>query len=72
MHEQDHKEVRAALQRAFPPVDPELRRDLWPSMVRRLEMPRVVVPWYDWALAATLAAVFIFFPKLVLLLAYHL
>ena len=72
---QEHSElekIRESLQRAFPAVDHELRRDLWPLMLRRMETPARVVPWYDWALAASLVVTFIFFPKLALLLAYHL
>ena len=68
----DEEEIRAALQDAFPPVDNELRRDLWPVMLRRLEEPAQKVPWYDWVLAGGLAGVTVFFPKLILLLAYHL
>lgn len=68
----DEEEIRAVLRTAYPPVDTELRRDLWPAMLRRLEEPPRRVPWYDWALAGGLAGVTIFFPKLILLLAYHL
>ena len=31
-----------------------------------------VVPWYDWALAGAVTVLFVFVPKLALLLAYHL
>jgi hypothetical protein len=50
----------------------ELRRDLWPDMLRRLERPQVRVPWFDWALLATAGAAAIFFPALVPALLYHL
>jgi hypothetical protein len=72
---QEHSElekIRESLKLAFPPVDHELRRDLWPSMLRRMEMPVRAVPWYDWALAAAVAVLFVSVPKLALLLAYHL
>lgn len=68
----DEEEIRAALKRVFPEPDTDLRHDLWPAMLRRLEIPAVTVPWYDWALAACLAAVVIFLPKFVLFFAYHL
>jgi hypothetical protein len=68
----DEEEIQAALQEAFPPVDSELRRDLWPVMLRRLDAPTQKVPWYDWVLAGGLAGVAVFFPKLILLFAYHL
>jgi hypothetical protein len=41
-------------------------------MLRRMEQPRRGVPWFDWALAGAVTAAFVFFPKLALLLAYHL
>ncbi|HKD13083.1 MAG TPA: hypothetical protein VKD65_03045 [Candidatus Angelobacter sp.] len=68
----DEEEIRAALKRAFAEPDTELRRDLWSSMLQRLETPRITVPWYDWALAACVVAVVILFPKFILFFAYHL
>jgi hypothetical protein len=69
--------TREKLRDAVPPLDElengvELRRDLWPDMLRRLERPRVRVPWFDWALLATASAVAIFFPALIPALLYHL
>jgi len=61
------------LKKAFPVVDTELRRDLWPEMLRRLETSPVKVPWYDWALAAGVVASGLLFPAFALFLfAYHL
>ena len=70
----DEEEVRAALRGAFPAVDTEPLRDLWPAMLRRMEeaAPAARVPWYDWALAIGLAAAVVVFPKCLLLFAYHL
>lgn len=68
----DVEEIRAALREAFPPVSTELRRDLWPNMLRRLNPPPQKVAWYDWALAGGLAGVIVLFPKLLLLFVYHL
>jgi hypothetical protein len=71
--EDREEEVRAALQKTFPAAEAELGRDLWPAMLRRMqEQPAPGVPWYDWALAASLLAMAIFFPKIALLFAYHL
>lgn len=70
--ERDAEKIRESLKLAFPPVDHELRRDLWPLMLRRMEAPARAVPWYDWALAAGLMGACVFFPRLALLLAYHL
>ena len=72
MQQHDDEEIREALKLAFPPVDQELRRDLWPLMLRRMETPARAVPWYDWALAGAVTVLFVFVPKLALLLAYHL
>lgn len=69
--------MREKLRDAVPPLDElqneaELRRDLWPDMLRRLERPRVRVPWFDWALLAAASAAAIFFPALIPALLYHL
>jgi hypothetical protein len=68
----DEKEIRQALQAAFPAVDTGLRRDLWPDLLRRIETPPALVPWYDWILASCLAICVFFLPKFALLFAYHL
>jgi len=43
-------------------------------MLRRMDNARArpAVPWYDWVLAGAVTVAFLFFPKLALLLAYHL
>ena len=69
--------MREELRDAVPPIDElgqeaELRRDLWPDMLRRLERPPVRVPWFDWVLLATASAAAIFFPALIPALLYHL
>lgn len=72
MTEDDDRKVRDALRKSFSPVNTELRRDLWPQVLRRLEHRPARVPWYDWALAGLSAAMFLAFPRLILVLAYHL
>jgi hypothetical protein len=76
MQEHDNGKMREALKLAFPAVDQELQRDLWPLMLRRMDDAKAqadpVVPWYDWVLAGAVTVAFVFFPKLALLLAYHL
>ncbi|HEY6373606.1 MAG TPA: hypothetical protein VIX37_23730 [Candidatus Sulfotelmatobacter sp.] len=64
--------IREALKQSFPPVNPELRRDLWPAVLRKLDAHPARVPWYDWALIGVSASVFLFFPQLILVFAYHL
>lgn len=74
MNPDDHEEqeIRAALRSAFPVSETELRRDLWPVLLRRLDAQPIKVPWYDWALAAVLFLSVFVFPKLVLFFAYQL
>jgi hypothetical protein len=76
MKEPDHDEVTAIVKDVFPPVDTELRRDLWPAMLRRMDTAPVTtptrMPWYDWVLAGCLAGAALVFPKFLLLVAYHL
>ena len=72
MTEQDDHQIREALQQSFPPVNTELNRDLWPAVLRKLDASPARVPWYDWALAGLSAVMFLAFPRLILLLAYHL
>ena len=66
------QQIRDALKRSFSPVNAELRRDLWPDVLRRLDARSVGVPWYDWALGGLSAVAFLVFPQLVLVFAYHL
>lgn len=72
MSEQVHDDVRRLLQDAFPPVNAELRRDLWPAMSRTLDTRARRVVWYDWALAGIAGSVIAAFPDLLLVLLYHL
>jgi hypothetical protein len=50
----------------------DLRRDLWPAMLRRLEAGVGVVPWFDWALLAAVAVWLAFFPGAIPVLLFHL
>ena len=72
MTEPDDRQLRDALKQSFPPVKTELRRDLWSDVLRRLDYHPIRVPWYDWALAGLSAAMFLAFPRFVLVFAYHL
>ena len=70
------KEMKELLKQAIAPMkDSELRRDLWPQMLAKLEeQPATVhvIPWFDWALAALAGATLIFFPGIIPALFYHL
>lgn len=73
MSEQNDKKLQELLRTAIPPVgDVELRRELWPEMVRRLEERALRVPWFDWALATVPAVWLGFFPELIPVFLYLL
>ena len=72
MSEQDHDDIRTLLLEAFPRVNAELRRDLWPAMSRTLDARARRIVWYDWALAGLASSVIVAFPDLILVLLYHL
>jgi len=72
MAEQDDRQIREALRESFPPVNAELRRDLWPAVLRKLDARPIRMPWYDLALTGLSASVLVFFPQLILVFAYHL
>lgn len=60
------------LRDAMPPMNTELRRDLWPAMRERLQRPRIAITRFDWALIAAVIAAIAIFPQSVLTLLYHL
>lgn len=72
MTEYDDRQIREVLQQSFPSVSRELRRDLWPTVLRKIDARPARVPWYDWVLIGLSASVFLFFPQLILVFAYHL
>ncbi len=66
-------ELQQLLKSAVPPVvDTELKHDLWPRMLRRLDERRLPVLWFDWALVAFVAVCLLAFPATVPGLLYHL
>ncbi len=72
-NQEDEKELKVLLKQALGPVqsaDPQ--HDLWPQMLRRLDAQPLRVPWFDWALAAAVAAALLFFPGTIPALLYHL
>ena len=72
-NQENDNELKALLKQALPPVqDKELQRDLWPQMLRRLDEQPLRVPWFDWVLAALLAASLLLFPGTIPALLYHL
>jgi hypothetical protein len=72
MNERDEALKELLKRAAGGPADRELKRDLWPEMLRRLERPPVRVPWWDWALAAALLLCLLLFPETILAVLYLL
>jgi len=72
MTEIDERQMCEALKQSFPPVHAELARDLWPDVLRKLDARPSHVPWYDWALIALSLTLLLVFPRLILVVAYHL
>lgn len=77
MNENDQQErITQVLKTSLPAMgsgdETQLRRDLWPAMLKRLEAPPSAVPWFDWALLATVAAWLVFFPGAIPVMLYHL
>jgi hypothetical protein len=73
MNEQNEEKIKELLKYSIAPVaDIELRRDLWPEMLKKLSQQPASVPWFDWALAAILSALLIVFPGAIPALLYHL
>ena len=76
INEDPNRQTQDLLKQSIAPArDTVLRRDLWPQMLRKLDeqpAPAIHVPWFDWALAAILSAVLIFFPGSIPVLFYHL
>ena len=73
MNEHNDQELRAALRSAIARLeDPELKRDLWPRMLQRLDQSPIRASWLDWALAVLLLVWLAVFPEAIPVLLYHL
>jgi len=73
MSEREIVKLKKLLKNTLDPAgDAELRRDLWPEMLRRLDERPVRVPWWDWALLVGVVALFCLFPGTIPALLYHL
>jgi hypothetical protein len=68
----NNENIRELLKQSLAPANPELERDLWPQMLRRLEAHSAAVPWFDWALLALVALCLFLAPNTIPLLLYHL
>jgi hypothetical protein len=73
MNEKISDSIRGLLRQALPPMaDPELGRDLWPQLLRRLDERPSRIPWFDWSLVALVAIWAISSPQLIPILLFHL
>lgn len=76
MNHQNDSDLRELLRQSLPSgASPELRRDLWPQMLSKLEEQSALtirVPWFDWVLAALASAALLFFPEIIPAFFYHL
>ena len=65
--------LKRLLKAALPPSagEPEPSRDLWPSVLRRLDTKRAT-PWYDWALLAGVLGLAGLFPAAIPVFLYYL
>jgi hypothetical protein len=53
-------------------TDLELKRDLWPRMLQKLDERPFGASWLDWVLAALLPIWLMLFPSVIPGLVYHL
>ena len=79
MNANDHDHIKKLLRQSLPPVnsDEGPGRDLWPDVLRRLDVG-VVAPaspgwaWFDGALLAGLVGLAVIFPASIPVLLYYL
>ena len=72
MTDPNDDQIRDLLKQSIGPAGGELRGDLWPGMLRRMQEHSAKVPWFDWALLAALALWLCFAPGAIPVLLYHL
>jgi len=73
MNRDENEKLETLLRTAIVPIDDsELKHDLWPQMLVRLEVGVARIPWFDWALAALVAGWILVDPQTILALLYHL
>lgn len=70
----ESERVKQLLKSALPRIaeGAEPARDLWPDMLRKMELEPVRIPWFDWALAGGLVALAAAFPTAIPVLLYYL
>ncbi|MGD0628790.1 MAG: hypothetical protein ABR987_05530 [Terracidiphilus sp.] len=72
-HDQEEDRMKELLQQSVPPLgEHEPARDLWPTMLHRLDRKPAATPWFDWALLAGLVGIAALFPTAIPVLLYYL
>jgi hypothetical protein len=65
--------IRRQLKLALPPLgEVELKADLWPQMLRRLDEAPVRFGWFESVLAGLVALTFAIYPRAILTMLYNL
>ena len=65
--------IRRQLKTALPPMNElDLKTDLWPRMLRRLEESPARFGWFEVALAGLVALTFAIYPQAIFVMLYHL
>ena len=73
MNEPNDEQLRELLRSALAPVaDTDLKQDLWPRMLRKLDEQTSRVSWVDWVLIAVVSVLLFLFPEVIPALLYHL
>jgi hypothetical protein len=73
MTDEREKQMAELLKRHVPPIRRELRTDLWPRMLYRIEEhPRSKMGWPEWVLLSLLALLLLTIPEAIPLLLYQL
>jgi hypothetical protein len=70
----ESEQMKVLLKAALPRIAEDLRpaRDLWPDVLRKMDLEPVRIPWFDWALAGGLVALAVAFPTAIPVLLYYL
>jgi hypothetical protein len=72
MNERQDEQLRSLLWRALPSMrEHELRQDLWPRMLRRLDDRPSRWTWLDYALVGVVLAGFIAYPEVIPWVLFH-
>jgi hypothetical protein len=74
MNTEEQDRMKKLLQQAIPRIDADAEpaRDLWPSVLKRLDAHPAPVPWFDWAMLAALVAAAALFPASIPVFLYYL